>query len=298
MKRLLAWLTLMLLCVWCMPTLGEEETHIAFRTGEGTIGTWWWNSTGLGLEETVGPRLEFLRDNQVSEIYLYAGPTNNKATLRGFIRRCGEEGIRVACLNGDASWIDPGSSGFVNWYRWFAEFQARGEEDERFYGIHLDVEPHQLSRYAAQEQICWQQYADFVAGVATQAHENGFVLELDIPFWLDGFSIERDGATESLLTFLAQTADTLCLMSYRDTTQAMFDTAKAEAALAEEYPVRLVLGAETLSCEGDFVSYMEEGKAYMVQELSALYDMLGRQSFQGGWGLAIHDIERWMQLKE
>lgn len=293
-RRLLLWL--MLLCA--LSTGARAQTQVDFCTGEGTLGVWWWDSTYLRNEEAVTQRLNFLGENQVDEIYLCAGPTNNKAALRAFIQRCGEAGMEVVCLNGDASWILPESKGFAQWYAWFETFQQGSQGNQRFSGIQLDVEPHQLPGYAQQEQAYWALYADFVEKAAAQTRQDGVELALAIPFWLDNFTLAGEKGQEPLLDFLARQVDILCLMSYRDTAEAMLETAQRELKLPGQSPVKIVLGAETYSQEGNFVSYMEEGKAYMYAELAKLYQTLEEENLPWGWGLAIHSLETWMALQE
>ena len=53
----------------------------------------------------------------------------------------------------------------------------------------------------------------------------------------------------------------------------------------------LFLCAETYSTEGDGVSYMEEGKEYMMTELSKL-----RKELPENFGIAIHNIISWKNL--
>lgn len=216
----------------------------------------------------------------------------------GRLSNAARMGIRVACLSGDTSWVEPDHQGFDRWYRWFCDFQEQSSANQKFYGIHLDVEPYQAARYALDEQACWNQYADFVARVAEQAHRDGITLELDIPFWLDEISVGNEQQQESLLLFLAERVDTLCIMSYRDTASAMFDLVTAELQAASCHPVKLILGAETLSNEGDYVSYQEEGKAYMREELTKLYHMMSQKELPSGWGIAIHSMANWIALKE
>lgn len=88
-------------------------------------------------------------------------------------------------------------------------------------------------------------------------------------------------------------ADRVFIMSYRDTAEAIYDTAADEIAFAEANGKTPVLGVETYSEEGDSVSFLEEGKRYMYGELDKLRGMLS-----DGSGLAIHHIETWRGLKD
>ena len=77
------------------------------------------------------------------------------------------------------------------------------------------------------------------------------------------------------------------------------ETGAGEIALAKERPCRLVFGAETgESGEGNFVSYFEEGKAHLRGELAKALDALRREDLPAGYGVAIHHLGSWVDLKE
>ena len=82
-------------------------------------------------------------------------------------------------------------------------------------------------------------------------------------------------------------------MSYRDTKEEMIDVSKDEIEYAKDNNKILYLSAETYSTEGDNVSYLEEGKKYMLNELNKLRDLI-----PNSFGIAIHNIKSFMELKD
>ena len=288
----------------CAPLSGAqgESAHpsITFRTDDtsGALGTWWWNCNLIKNPDIRASRLDFLQQNQVTEIYFCIGNSVTDEEVKDFIRDCGRRGIRVACLGGDAIWIMEENETYDAWYARFRQYQQNAAEDEKFYGVHLDVEPHQLSAYSKNADLCWQLYAQYVKKAADMAHQDGTLIELDIPFWLDDFKVTMDEKEWDLLNYLTRTVDTITLMSYRDTARAMISVSNKEIMLAHRNNCRVVLGAETYSEEGDAVSYMEEGKAYMYEELAKVYQDISARKPSGGFGLAIHYVENWYKLKD
>jgi hypothetical protein len=83
-------------------------------------------------------------------------------------------------------------------------------------------------------------------------------------------------------------------MSYRDTAEKMYEVAKEEIGYAYSVNKPIMLGAETYSTEGDTVSYMEEGKGHLYEQLSLLKDYFLDLSSSG---VAIHQILTWYNLK-
>ena len=274
-----------------------EEPYFTYETDQknGSLGVWWWDCrTGIG-EDKYKPRLDFLQQNHVTEIYFWVNPSlmSNDA-IAEFIRQAAARGMRVAWLSGDVSWIREGNTGFDTFFAQFKAYQDQAPDDAKFYGIHLDVEPHQ----AGNSDANWQLYADLVLRATTAVHEYGTVIEWDIPFWLDDKQVTVGEDSVRLLNLLAEHSDTLCLMAYRDTAAAILSVGEQEIPLGTTYNCKIVLGVETYSLEGEYVSFREDGKAAMYNALAAvLTDLSGRTTLDAGYGCAVHFIENWMKLK-
>ena len=278
------------------PPGDDGHPHLNYNTSTtyGSLGVWWWYNNTATNTSSRDERLNFLQSNHVTEIYLWADGMTN-AQIATFIRAAASHGMRVAWLSGDVTWIDSGSSGFDNFYNKYNAYQAQAASDAKFYAMHLDVEPHQ--RGNTQEN--WQKYADLFVRACTKAHNAGHTIEWDIPYWLEGKKVTSSGSSVTLLNLLAQNADTLCLMSYRDTAKGILSASEQEIPLGTTYNCKIVLGVETYSEEGDQVSFMEEGKAAMYSALQSVLTTLSQKTTLGaGYGCAIHQIEVWYNLKD
>lgn len=261
-------------------------------------GAWWWDCAKAVDPDEAKPRLRFLRRQGVTEVYLCVSREASTEALVRFIRDARAHGLRVAYLAGDVSWIMPGNLGFDETFAHFRRHQRTAPADARFTALHLDVEPYQ-NRTLEKERL-WQLYADFVLRVRALVQRAGEKLEWDIPFWLDGIRVVRGNrAAASLLELVMDSADGICIMSYRDTATAMLDISKEELALAASRPCRVLLGAETgRTDEEPFVSYQKDGKAKMATELQRVRAELARKGLPAGCGTAVHHVESWMSLKE
>ena len=265
-----------------------KNTTVDFRKqgDTDTLGVWWWQ---VATVKSADAQLKFLQENAVSEIYLcidgMSEASNAKATfadVRAFVKKAGQMGMRVAALTGDYAWINPDSTGFEAYVEKFKAYQAAAAEDEKFYSMHLDVEPHQHPDFKTGEEgraKVMQLFADFtLKKAAPAAKAAGTLLEWDIPFWM--------------------TCDTIAIMSYRDTAAKILDVAKEEIAFAKQYGHKVILGVETKSSEGDQVSFMEEGKAVMVEEMAKVHASLKESIPDGNFGLAVHQASVWYSLKD
>ena len=207
-------------------------------------GVWWWRGEDAADPSAAAQRLDFIARHGVGEIYFCVDLRKYHKETRSFVKAAGAKGIRVALLAGDVSWIRPGNRGFAETLIAYRSYQRHAEPGERFYALHLDVEPHQDAKLSDARK--WQLYADFVLRAAADVHAAGEKIEWDIPFWLDDKRVAYgDREDAPLLDVLTENSDCITLMSYRDTAEAMLDVAKTEIEMAKARNVRVVLGAET-----------------------------------------------------
>ena len=263
----------------------------------GTVAVWWWDK-GKAARLNRGKYLDFLEKNCVNEIYI-CWPNFNSEQLASFVTDAGERGMAVSLLSGDASWIDPQNNGADAVINEFLEYQRHAEPHERLMSLHMDVEPHQREDFSSNRQEILQWYADFVKKTAKKVQGQGEKIGWDIPFWFDEFAVlDENGKETPLLCHLAEHADTLCLMSYRDSAEAVLDCARKELQLAREYGCQIICGVETHSAEGDHVSFMEEGKDYMASETGKLYLTLKETMPKDQYGIAFHYLDTWYKLQD
>jgi len=266
-----------------------------------TLGVWWWNINTVESPQS-DIYLDFLAKNKVSEIYLCVdsmGQSVSISKVKAFVRKAGKNGMRVAALTGSISWIETGNKGFETFAAKFNNYQTSASENEKFYAVHLDIEPHQRDDFGSNRAEVLQLLADFLTKkVRPAVTASGTLLEWDIPFWLESADIVNDenGISIRMDELFAKKCDTVAVMSYRDTAAEMYSVSSDEIAFAKQYGSKIILGAETYSLEGDFVSYMEEGKSYMNAELLSLKAMMDSEIPNQNYGIAVHQIANWYAL--
>lgn len=289
-------------------TAETKKTTVDFRKAgdKDTLGTWWWQVDQVKTGDSL---LTFLQKNAVSEIYLcidgMSSDANGKTTfadVRAFVKKAESMGMRVAALTGEYTWIEPDNTGFQAYADKFNAYQAAAAADEKFYSMHLDVEPHQHPDFKtgdAGRAKVMQWFADFVVKKAVPAAKStGTLLEWDIPFWMTDVVKDANGGSIVLAELMAKYCDTIAIMAYRDTAIQMLDVSREEIAYAKKYNHKVILGCETKSSEGDSVSFMEEGKAVMIRELAKVHESLKNSIPDGNFGLAIHQASVWYSLKD
>lgn len=263
----------------------------------GTVAVWWWDK-GKAVASKRGEYLDFLEKNRVNEIYI-CWPNFQKRQLADFVKAAGKRGMAVSLLSGDASWIDPQNEGAKKVVEEFLDYQSSALPEERLSSLHMDVEPHQRTDFYTEQEKILQWYGDFVQKTAENVRAQGEKIGWDIPFWFDDFKVlDGQGEALPLLDHLAKNADTLCLMSYRDSAKEVLACAERELVLEGQYGCQIICGVETYSMEGDHVSFMEEGKTFMAEETGKLYLELQQRLPRGKYGIAVHYLDTWLALKE
>lgn len=301
-----------------LPTLGFRDEH-----DTATLGTWWWDAQLLvraneatGLDAQKG--LEMLRLNRVTEIYLCVGASVmldqtgreapdvlNARKLASFIRRCSAYGMRVSALTGvggaDAlNWIDP-KGGYVQTSSYIEAVRKYNDAvlpEERFYAVHLDVEPHGAERAA-----CNQMMADYVAAMRPLCDANGLQLEIDINAWYraDDLVTNQDGERVPIMDVLSKCCHSIGIMSYRPSASQQMEIASYELESARVNGCHMVVGSETMREEdlGDegFISYSTVGIRQMAAEQKKLRQMLRETGYENV-GAAIHWLNSWYCLAQ
>jgi hypothetical protein len=287
----LPFLPLCLIGLFFLSGCSAEDAVGAFQKTP-PLGTWWWDTENDNRQSL----LEFAVKNTVNEIY-FSTEDFSDAT-RDFISQSRRMGIKVYLLAGWYKYIEDQTE-FVNLMNRFIEYQQNAGADEQFSGLHLDVEPHQHPDFGARHTELLREYLDFVIWVCAKYKTNSALgaamnhIDFDIPWWFDD-ELSYKGKTVKLFEAVIEEADRVCVMSYRDTAQQIFNTAKEELDCAKLNNKQILLSVETQpSDEGDFVSFYEDGKAAMYREIHKLKDICDDVDY----GVAIHHLRSWYELK-
>lgn len=253
------------------------STPIVLNDKSAVQGVWWWDDS---LDYSY---LEFAHENGIDEIYYC--DSSFDADTESFIQKSNALGINVYFLCGEYQWIENRDS-FDSLISSYIEFQ--NNHTYIFEGVHLDVEPHQHPQFAQRRTELIAEYINFI--LQTTSKYPNIKFDADIPFWLDDV-ITFAGQTKEAYKFLIDYCNRTFIMSYRDTAQGIYDVAKDELEYAKTVNKMLFLGVET-GDEEDVVTFAQENKKYMYDELKKLYNLVDYN-----YGLSIHHIKSWYELK-
>ncbi len=246
----------------------------------GTAGVWCWD------ENISYDYIDMAAKNSIDEIYFCSESFGDETV--SFITKAKEKNIKVYWLYGGAC-LD-------NWTLFhtemnkYIEYNANHPESA-FEGVHLDVEPHGHSNYNQNKQGYIESFVAFVKSMKNLYPSHTF--DVDIPFWLDNI-VTYGSVTKEAYKFIFDNADRVFVMSYRDKAEDILDISKQELAYAKQVSKPIFLCVETadLGADNSNVTFFEEGKEYMYNEIYKL-ETLTTDEF----GISIHDLTEWYKLK-
>ena len=245
------------------------------------MGVWWWNSD---LDAEL--YLTFANENGINEIYYCSSEFGEKTS--GFIDSANKFGIDVYWLQGEYQWLDD-STPLLNKIEKYRKYQT-DYPNSKFSGIHLDIEPHQNPDFQnSREDLILK-----LIELADLLKENyvDISFDYDIPFWLDDVITYKNVSCQAY-KHIIDIADRVFVMSYRDSADSIIDIASEELDYAESIGKKIILSVECFSEEGDKVSFAEEGRIALKEELTKL-----KQILKDKIGLSVHHIKSWYDMKE
>lgn len=256
--------------------------------------TWLWKTEWIRRD----PRevLSFLDEQGVNLVYLQINGDIPATYYHRFIKQADALGIEVDALDGAPRWgLESKRDQIAHFLNWIETYQQTASEDEKFRGIHVDIEPHLLPQWKANSSDVIRQWESNVLYLRTEADRMELPLSADIPFWLGNYTA-ADGKTP-LSRFMIREFDSVTVMSYRDTAKAIgdiaADTFKEAAALGK--PAMAAVETNP-SREGDFLTFHEEGSQAMNEQITKFQDMVKNTPSYAG--IAVHDFDGWRDMKK
>lgn len=285
-----------LIVVFCSVILsgtGLLSPYEAKAQGYYQKATWLWNTERI--RSNPQEVLTFLNQNQVNLVYLQVNIDIPVSYYKSFIKESSARGIRVEALDGAPQWgLETERYRITKFINWVQAYQNAASNVEKFGGLHVDIEPHVLPRWKSDQAGVIREWQSNVAYLIQEADKLQLPVSADIPFWLGNY-FAADGKT-TLSRYMISQYDSVTIMSYRDTAAAINSIAKKELEDATALGKKAFASVETKpSNEGDFLTFYEEGAAYMNEQLTLLHEMA--KTNPSYVGIAIHDFDGWKDLK-
>ncbi|TLS52672.1 copper amine oxidase N-terminal domain-containing protein [Paenibacillus antri] len=259
-------------------------------------GTWIWDAASV--VEQAEDILHFSKRNGVTHIYLYVDRENvSPGEYARFIAQAGKQGIRVEALAGDPSWgWREKREHLQSFLEWVARYNTDVDEEARFSGIHLDIEPYLLPEWETDAPRLLEEWLANLDYAAREARRiGGLEASVDVPFWIH--EIEVPGYERfSVGAWMFKRFDTVVLMDYRDRAEGSDGIVAHASAMVDEATSAdkaVVVGVEVApNDEAEKTTFHEEGIETMERELEKTRRHF--QNYRGFRGTAVHGFPEWM----
>ncbi|MGF9695459.1 hypothetical protein [Paenibacillus sp. MABNR03] len=274
---------------------GSVESYESIHGNvEGPIrATWVWDTTQI--ESNPQEVLKFAVEHNINTIYLQINRDVKIPYYTDFIRKARAYNIAVDVMDGRASWgLTESREQIASFLDWIEAYQNQVEPNEKFAGIHLDIEPHVHPEWKTNQASVITQWQGNVQYIVDRAALMNMPVAADLPFWLDNYKIP--GSTMAVSSWMIRKFDSITIMAYRDTAAAIYNVAKDELAEASLLGKSISIAVETKqSKEGNFITFYEEGSAYMESQLKLVEKLAGEHSAFNGF--SIHEYSSWKTLR-
>lgn len=301
MKKVVIWLCIVSLLLVTFPSMAIAKTRSDFQSTN--ISTWLWDTSLIVSKPDI--MINHLIDNNVNVLFLQVNNTINMKYYKSFISKASENKISVHALDGSPNWaFDDGIVLQQEFLSWLKKYQKSALANEKFKGIHLDVEPYGNDQYDANVNSVLEKYQALMIKFKKQAKILELDFGIDIPFWFYGVNYNTKYGKGNVAEWLCKHVKSITIMAYRDTaykdelsgSDGIIAISAAQMKLFAKYNVQGTIAVETgkLDESNKFVTFYEEGQDYMYQQLDLVYESYkDNPAFNG---IAIHYLESWMNM--
>ncbi|WP_434751771.1 hypothetical protein [Paenibacillus amylolyticus] len=306
-KKELRFILLMSCLVMCLSTacstrvdaVGSIEPVDSYATIHGKLdrsvrATWVWDT--IQIRNNAQDILKFAAENKINTIYLQMNRDVKFPEYKNFIRLARAQRIAVDVMDGRSAWgLSESREQIASFMDWIETYQAQALANEKFAGIHLDIEPHVHPQWKINQASVITQWQGNVNYIVERAARMKMPVAADLPFWLDNYKIP--GSTMAVSSWMIRKFDSITIMAYRDTVAAIYNVAKDELIDAASVGKKISIAVETKqSKEGNFITFYEEGDAYMEEQLKLVEKMASvHASFNG---FSVHEYSSWKTLRK
>jgi len=220
------------------PSLAGQE-HSTTEDTAPYHSMWVWNTNDLLKSAGAAARLfDFCSRTGLKEIYLsvdfdlspgHAIPAAipNAGPYGNFLNAAHQRGLRVEALAGAPVWAARAyHARAVGAVRAILGFNARMPPEDRFDGIHFDVEPYLLLGFAvpSYQKPLLEAYLEMVAECAAAARKGHVAFTCDIPWWFypvtpaarEQFTVAFRGTEKTVGQHVTDLLDSVTIMDYRN----------------------------------------------------------------------------------
>ncbi|CAH1199456.1 hypothetical protein PAECIP111890_01629 [Paenibacillus sp. JJ-223] len=264
----------------------------------GIRGTYIWEASEV-TDDGGEHILEFAKAQRINWLYVRLDLEQPYSSYRSFVKRAHAQGIQVHAMGGHPIWAKeenrPRIQRLVDYVK---NYNAEAQPEERFEGIHLDIEPYTLPEWEANRDRLLTEWASNVAYFQEETKKDSHLeTSVDLAVWLDIY--ELPGKDMSVSEFMIRTLDHVSLMAFRNKAEGSNGIAavvKQEMEIADRLGKKLLVSVEMKeNHEGAHISFHDVGAVEMERQLALLPDLIGEHAAY--YGNVVHAYDYWVGAK-
>lgn len=248
MKKIKIFGTMMLLTIILTGCTNETNSFNDKSITDLNTSTWIQNVENINNQKTI----ENLKKFNVKEIYLNAGWSfeknefyfdKNQSIYNSFIKNLNQSNIKVQALLINDNWAL--SENYKEMEQQVDKiFEYNKNYENKFSGIHLNIQPYLLDGYMGNKQYYFKSYINNIEkiknkiDVFNKTYNDHLILSLDIPEWysLNEFEINN----ETIADILLNECDELVVMNYTINETDFINNSCNFLKITDKYPEKKI----------------------------------------------------------
>ncbi|RNB90449.1 hypothetical protein EDM56_08035 [Brevibacillus fluminis] len=277
----------------------EEVPPVEVPATKGIKGTYIWEAEQIMSEPDE--ILAFAKEHGLNFLYARLDLDQPFSVYRNFVKKAHAAGIEVQAMGGHPIWaLEQNRPRIMRLVKWVKNYNAHVEKDERFQGIHLDIEPYVMPIWRTDKESLLRQWMGNIRAFVQETKDSpDLKTSVDLAVWLE--NTPTPGEPElPFSNWMIKQVDQTTLMAFRDHAEGpggIVDIVKNKMAYADSIGKPLMVAVEMKeSHEGNYVSFHEEGKAEMNRQLELMASHL--EKYDSYSGFVVHAYDYWKTSKE
>jgi len=277
---------------------GEEPSEPEAPQAERKRGTYIWHASNLISEPDQ--IIQFAKEKDLNLLYTRLDLTKPFSQYQDFVAKAHEAGIEVHAMGGHPKWaleeLQPRILKLVNYVK---KYNRESNQAQAFDGIHIDVEPYTEQSWNRHDDEKLQEWMKNIELFVEETKEGtDLEVSMDLAMWWD----DRMTPGQPDLPFnkwVMKQMDHTSVMAFRDFTEGpggILNMTEEEIGHANDLGKPMILSLEMRPSMIDKITFAEEGKAEMREQIEIMEDNLQDQSSYEGY--MIHSYEYWREAKE
>ncbi len=244
--------------------------------------------------------LSFAKDNGINLLYVRLDLNRPYADYRALVRGAAEAGIEVHALGGQPVWaLTDYRYRIMKLVNYVKGYNREAAEEERFRGIHLDIEPYVMPEWQTNRETILEQWMGNIRNFEEEVKKDtDLKTSMDLAFWFDGTTAPKTGMPFN--KWMISQVDHVTVLAYRnyaDGPGGIVDVVQDELKHASQLGKKIIVCVEMKqNFEGEHVSFFHKGKSEMNRQLELAAKALEQSDSFGGF--AVHAYDYWKYGKD